>query len=166
MCIAGTCLLLEESIADEFLALLNSSANRQPGHPLYSATTMGTLIDAPTPTRSIALFGKAKAKGNCCWMVVTLSWLPPLARPSFGCRPEVASLSREEIFGPVPVVTRFTSEDQGATACQRQPVRPWRGGMDGDLSRAHRMKFLPPKAGSVFVKTTTTAIYHRAVWRL
>lgn len=47
VCIAGTRLLLEESIADEFLALLKQQAqNWQPGHPLDPATTMGTLIDS------------------------------------------------------------------------------------------------------------------------
>ncbi len=62
-----------------------------------------------------------------------------------------ASLSREEIFGPVLVVTRFTSEERGATACQRQPVRPRRGSMDArPLPRAHRMS-RRLKVGSVFV---------------
>lgn len=46
VCIAGTRLLLEESIADEFIALLKEQAkNWQPGNPLDPETTMGTLID-------------------------------------------------------------------------------------------------------------------------
>ncbi|XNM48839.1 aldehyde dehydrogenase family protein [Escherichia coli] len=61
--------------------LKQQAQNWQPGHPLIR-NHHGTLMTAPTPTRSIALFGKAKAKGNCCWMVVTLSSLPPSARPS------------------------------------------------------------------------------------
>ncbi len=83
VCIAGTRLLLEESIADEFLALLKQQAqNWQPGHPLDPATTMGTLIDCAHADSVHSFIRKEKAKGNCCWMVVTLSWLPPSARPS------------------------------------------------------------------------------------
>ncbi|MGX8842152.1 aldehyde dehydrogenase family protein, partial [Klebsiella quasipneumoniae] len=46
VCIAGTRLLLEESIADEFLAQLKAEAQHwQPGNPLDPDTTMGLLID-------------------------------------------------------------------------------------------------------------------------
>ena len=45
-------------------------------------------------------------------MAVTPGWLPPSARPSLWMWDPNASLSREEIFGPVLVVTRFTSEEQ------------------------------------------------------
>ncbi len=72
---------------------------------------MGTLIDCAHADSVIALFGKAKAKGNCCWMVVTLAGCRHRPDHLCGCRPECV-LSREEIFGPVLVVTRFTSEEQ------------------------------------------------------
>ena len=46
VCIAGTRLLLEESIADRFLDLLKELAKGwQPGNPLDPNTTMGMLID-------------------------------------------------------------------------------------------------------------------------
>ena len=46
VCIAGTRLLLEESIADRFLDLLKEQAKGwQPGNPLDPNTTMGMLID-------------------------------------------------------------------------------------------------------------------------
>ncbi|MDX6799561.1 aldehyde dehydrogenase family protein, partial [Klebsiella pneumoniae] len=45
VCIAGTRLLLEESIDDEFLERLKAEAQHwQPGHPLDPDTTMGMLI--------------------------------------------------------------------------------------------------------------------------
>lgn len=83
MCIAGTRLLLEESIADEFLDLLKQQAqNWQPGHPLDPATTMGTLIDCAHADSVHSFIREGESKGNCCWMAVTPSWLPPSARRS------------------------------------------------------------------------------------
>ena len=47
VCIAGTRLLLEDSIADDFLARLKAQARHwQPGDPLDPDSTMGMLIDA------------------------------------------------------------------------------------------------------------------------
>ncbi len=72
---------------------------------------MGTLIDCAHADSVHSFIREAKAKGNCCWMVVTLSWLPPRPDHLCGCRPECVLKPRRD-FGPVLVVTRFTSEDQ------------------------------------------------------
>ncbi len=131
MCIAGTRLLLEESIADEFLALLKQQAqNWQPGHPLDPATTMGTLIDCAHADSVHSFIREGESKGQLLLDGRNAELAAAIGPTIFVDVDPNASLSREEIFGPVLVVTRFTSEDQGATACQRQPVRPWRGGMD------------------------------------
>ncbi|WP_117122831.1 aldehyde dehydrogenase family protein, partial [Klebsiella variicola] len=65
VCIAGTRLLLEESIADEFLALLKQQAqNWQPGHPLDPATTMGTLIDCAHADSVHSFIREGESKGQ------------------------------------------------------------------------------------------------------
>ncbi|MGS0066595.1 aldehyde dehydrogenase family protein, partial [Escherichia coli] len=65
VCIAGTRLLLEESIADEFLALLKQQAqNWQPGHPLDPATTMGTLIDSAHADSVHSFIREGEGKGQ------------------------------------------------------------------------------------------------------
>ncbi|EET6384816.1 aldehyde dehydrogenase family protein [Escherichia coli] len=65
VCIAGTRLLLEESIADEFLALLKQQAqNWQPGHPLDPATTMGTLIDCAHADSVHSFIQEGESKGQ------------------------------------------------------------------------------------------------------
>ncbi|VEC57498.1 Gamma-glutamyl-aminobutyraldehyde dehydrogenase [Klebsiella aerogenes] len=82
VCIAGTRLLLEESIADEFLARLKDEAQHwQPGNPLDPDTTMGMLIDNTHATTCIALFAAAKAKAPCSSTDGKTRGLPPLARP-------------------------------------------------------------------------------------
>jgi gamma-glutamyl-gamma-aminobutyraldehyde dehydrogenase len=45
VCIAGTRLLLEESIADAFWTAERAGKHWQPGNPLDPNTTMGMLID-------------------------------------------------------------------------------------------------------------------------
>lgn len=67
VCIAGTRLLVEESIADEFLARLQEQASLwQPGNPLDPDTTMGMLIDN-THADSVHSFIRAgESKALCC----------------------------------------------------------------------------------------------------
>ncbi len=82
VCIAGTRLLLEESIADEFLARLKAEAQHwQPGNPLDPDTTMGMLIDNTHADNVHSLFAAAKAKAPCSSTDGKTRGLPPLARP-------------------------------------------------------------------------------------
>lgn len=75
--------MLEESIADEFLALLKQQAqNWQPGHPLDPATTMGTLIDCAHADSVHSFIREGESKGQLLLITVTPGWLPPSARPS------------------------------------------------------------------------------------
>ncbi|EFA6171424.1 aldehyde dehydrogenase PuuC, partial [Escherichia coli] len=113
VCIAGTRLLLEESIADEFLALLKQQAqNWQPGHPLDPATTMGTLIDCAHADSVHSFIREGESKGQLLLDGRNAELAAAIGPTIFVDVDPNASLSREEIFGPVLVVTRFTSEDQ------------------------------------------------------
>ncbi len=65
VCIAGMRPSPEESIADEFLALLKQQAqNWQPGHPLDPATTMGTLIDCAHADSVHSFIREGESKGQ------------------------------------------------------------------------------------------------------
>ncbi|HAW5472901.1 TPA: aldehyde dehydrogenase PuuC [Escherichia coli] len=113
VCIAGTRLLLEESIADEFLALLKQQAqNWQPGHPLDPATTMGTLIDCAHADSVHSFIREGESKGQLLLDGRNAGLAAAIGPTIFVDVDPNASLSREEIFGPVLVVTRFTSEEQ------------------------------------------------------
>ena len=151
MCIAGTRLLLEESIADEFLALLKQQAqNWQPGHPLDPATTMGTLIDCAHADSVHSFIREGESKGQLLLDGRNAGLAAAIGPTIFVDVDPNASLSREEIFGPVLVVTRFTSEEQALQLANDSQYGLGAAVWTRDLSRAHRMS-RRLKAGSVFV---------------
>ncbi|MCV8295644.1 aldehyde dehydrogenase PuuC [Escherichia coli] len=151
VCIAGTRLLLEESIADEFLALLKQQAqNWQPGHPLDPATTMGTLIDSAHADSVHTFIREGEGKGQLLLDGRNAGLAAAIGPTIFVDVDPNASLSREEIFGPVLVVTRFTSEDQALQLANDSQYGLGAAVWTRDLSRAHRMS-RRLKAGSVFV---------------
>ena len=151
VCIAGTRLLLEESIADEFLALLKQQAqNWQPGHPLDPATTMGTLIDCAHADSVHSFIREGESKGQLLLDGRNAELAAAIGPTIFVDVDPNASLSREEIFGPVLVVTRFKSEDQALQLANDSQYGLGAAVWTRDLSRAHRMS-RRLKAGSVFV---------------
>jgi gamma-glutamyl-gamma-aminobutyraldehyde dehydrogenase len=82
VCIAGTRLLLEESIADEFLARLKTEAQHwQPGNPLDPDTTMGMLIDNTHADNVHSFIRGGESKARCSSTDGKIRGLPPSARP-------------------------------------------------------------------------------------
>jgi len=151
VCIAGTRLLLEESIADRFLDLLKEQAKGwQPGNPLDPNTTMGMLIDN-SHADSVHSFIRAGEAHSTLLLDGRKNPWPAAVGPTIFVDVDPASaLSQEEIFGPVLVVTRFKTEEQALAL-----ANPSRYGLGAavwtrDLSRAHRVS-RRLKAGSVFV---------------
>lgn len=149
VCIAGTRLLLEESIADRFLDLLKEQAKGwQPGNPLDPNTAMGMLIDN-SHADSVHSFIRAGEAHSTLLLDGRKNPWPAAVGPTIFVDVDPASaLSQEEIFGPVLVVTRFKTEEQALANDSRYGLGAavW----TRDLSRAHRIS-RRLKAGSVFV---------------
>ncbi|WP_459615399.1 aldehyde dehydrogenase family protein, partial [Enterobacter hormaechei] len=84
----------------------------QPGHPLDPATTMGTLTDSAHAASIHSFIRKGESKAQL-WLYGRTAGLAAAIGPTIFVDVDPnAPLSREEIFGPVLVVTRFTSEEQ------------------------------------------------------
>ena len=151
VCIAGTRLLLEESIADEFLARLKAEAQHwQPGNPLDPDTTMGMLIDN-THADNVHSFIRGGESQSTLFLDGRKNPWPAAVGPTIFVDVDPAStLSREEIFGPVLVVTRFKSEEEALKLANDSDYGLGAAVWTRDLSRAHRMS-RRLKAGSVFV---------------
>lgn len=151
VCIAGTRLLLEESIADRFLDLLKEQAKGwQPGNPLDPNTTMGMLIDN-SHADSIHSFIRAGEAHSTLLLDGRKNPWPAAVGPTIFVDADPASaLSQEEIFGPVLVVTRFKTEEQALALANDSRYGLGAAVWTRDLSRAHRVS-RRLKAGSVFV---------------
>lgn len=151
VCIAGTRLLLEESIAGRFLDLLKEQAKGwQPGNPLDPNTTMGMLIDN-SHADSVHSFIRAGEAHSTLLLDGRKNPWPAAVGPTIFVDVDPASaLSQEEIFGPVLVVTRFKTEEQALALANDSRYGLGAAVWTRDLSRAHRVSRCL-KAGSVFV---------------
>ena len=151
VCIAGTRLLLEESIADRFLDLLKEQAKGwQPGNPLDPNTTMGMLIDN-SHADSVHSFIRAGEAHSTLLLDGRKNPWPAAVGPTIFVDVDPASaLTQEEIFGPVLVVTRFKTEEQALALANDSRYGLGAAVWTRDLSRAHRVS-RRLKAGSVFV---------------
>jgi aldehyde dehydrogenase (NAD+) len=144
-CIAGSRLLLQEKIADEFLdGFLSLAASIRIGDPLDPNTEMGPLTSMMHRDRVLAyckvardeggkilLGGKAPAGAvyeRGCYVMPTIVRARPADR-----------VCQEEVFGPFVTVTTFKDEDE-VIAMANSTVYGLGGGLwTRDLSRAHRV---------------------------
>ena len=155
VCIAGTRLLVEESIKDEFLTILREQAQAfRPGNPLDPETVMGTLIDADHCEKVNEYIAAGLAEGANLYLDGRDhpqgehgSYLGPTIFTEVRNSMRIA---REEIFGPVLAVTTFTTEQEALTLANDSDYGLGAAIWTRDLSKAHRMS-RRLKAGSVFV---------------
>lgn len=151
VCIAGTRLLLEESIADEFIALLKKQAQQWlPGDPLDPSTTMGTLIDNAHADTVQGFIRDGEKQGTLVLDGRDGKHPAAIGPTIFIDTAPDARIARDEIFGPVLVVTRFRTESDALALANNSDYGLGAAVWTRDLSRAHRMS-RRLKAGSVFV---------------
>jgi phenylacetaldehyde dehydrogenase len=156
-CIAGARVYVEDAVYDEFVAKLADRAGQvRLGSGLDAATTMGPLVSAEQRDKVLSLIDSGVAEG---------------ARPVLGTgRVDEAGLGdgffvspviftdvtapmrvmREEIFGPVALVSRFSSEAEAVKAANDTAFGLASGVWTGDIKRGHRVA-AAIKAGVVWV---------------
>jgi acyl-CoA reductase-like NAD-dependent aldehyde dehydrogenase len=118
-CVAGSRLLVERKIADEFIAMvLGEMRKLRIGDPLDDDTEYGPLISEAHRTRVDAFVKDAIAGGA---ELLAGGAIPEHPRPGYYYLPTVLDRLRpdarvvcEEIFGPVLSVERFEDEEQAA----------------------------------------------------
>jgi acyl-CoA reductase-like NAD-dependent aldehyde dehydrogenase len=118
VCQAGSRLLLQESIKDEFLAKLTEVTAKRVklGDPLDAATTMGPVVSPPQLEKVLGYLEAGRAAGAQVLAGGARATTGALASGLFvqptifaGVVPEM-SVAREEIFGPVLSVLTFKDE--------------------------------------------------------
>lgn len=144
-CIAGSRLLLHESIADEFLdSFLRLVHHIRLGDPLDRATQMGPLTSAVHRDRVLSYLKVAADEGA----EVLAGGMPPddpALSAGFYLRPTVVradpghQICREEVFGPVVTVSTFADDDEAVAIANGTAYGLGAGLWTAEVSRAHRV---------------------------
>ncbi len=127
VCLAGTRLLVEESIADEFLERFHRHADAHVlGDPRDDETTVSPLIHRDHLARVEGFVERARANGDAIVRggrrpdIGGLFYEPTLVEP----RSNDTEIVQREVFGPVLTFQTFADEDEGDRARELDRLRP------------------------------------------
>jgi acyl-CoA reductase-like NAD-dependent aldehyde dehydrogenase len=164
-CIAGSRLLVQDSIHDELLDRLVAFAKTaRMGDPMSLETQVGPVTTRPQYDKILGCIAKAKAEGAACRLGGG-----PASRPECGegwfVEPTIfagvdntMTIAREEVFGPVLSVIRFRDEEEAVAIANDTPyglaAGVWTQSMRRALEMSKRLQ-----AGTVWVNTYRAVSY-------
>lgn len=157
VCVAGSRLLVEASVHDEFVtALCEEAAKLRVGDPLDLDNHLGAVNSEAQLSSNLNFIKKAveeqseiRMGGERVLAETGGSYLAPTVVT--GVQPD-HNLFRNEVFGPVLAVTPFETEDQAVTLANATDYGLAAGVWTSNLSRAHRV-VRGIRAGVVHVNT-------------
>ncbi|MBW6391629.1 aldehyde dehydrogenase [Billgrantia antri] len=153
VCIAGSRLLVENSIRDDFVErVLKAAETMQPGDPLDPASFMGAIVDEAQHRRILDYIRQGVEEGARLRSGGQAIDGPGLFIPPTvfdGVTPQM-TIGREEIFGPVLAVFGFDSEDEAIAMANDTPYGLAAGLWSQDIDRIMRVT-RRLQSGQVFV---------------
>ena len=144
VCVAGSRLLVERIIHDEFVAeLAKAAANMHVGDPLNLATQAGAVNNATQLAQNLAFVETAQAEGGTLYhggaRILEDTggyYMEPTIITDVA---ETHTIAQKEVFGPVLAVTPFDTEDEAIRLANSTNYGLAGGVWTSDLFRAHRM---------------------------
>ena len=157
VCVAGSRLLVQRSVHDEFVdRLQNIAASLRVGDPLDVTMDIGAVSSARQLSRNQSMLARAleqgarlRTGGQVIAPVPGGQYMSPAVLD--GVQPEM-EIARQEVFGPVLAVMPFDDEAHAVRLANGTEYGLAAGVWTGNLSRAHRM-VRAIKAGLVHVNT-------------
>ncbi|MNF88651.1 Betaine aldehyde dehydrogenase [compost metagenome] len=169
VCSAGSRLLVEASIHDHFVEALAARVRRiRLGNGLAADTQMGPVISAGQRDQVLGMVAAALEEGARLLAGGRSPqgagfergfWLEPTLLGEVRADMRIA---REEIFGPVITVERFTGEEQALQLANDTAFGLAAGIWTGDLGKAHRLA-RRLRAGTVWINDYNAA-FPQAPW--
>ena len=158
-CIAGSRLLVQDSIYDEVIEKLVALAKTaKMGDPMSSDTQIGPVTTRPQYEKVLSYIDIAKNEGAKLLMGGSAATRPEcgngwFVEPTiFGQVDNKMRIAQEEIFGPVLSIIRFKDEDEAVKIANDTKFGLGAGVWTSDISRAFRMAE-KIKSGTVWVNT-------------
>jgi aldehyde dehydrogenase (NAD+) len=164
-CIAGSRLLLQESVHDRFMEkLLALAKTAKMGNPMSMDTQVGPITTQPQYQKVLGYIDVAKKEG-----AQLLLGGGPASRPEcgegwfveptvFGGVKNSMRIAQEEVFGPVLSVIKFKDEDEAVAIANDVRFGLGAGVWTSDIGRAVRMSERI-QAGTVWVNTYRAVSY-------
>ncbi|TIR74308.1 MAG: aldehyde dehydrogenase family protein, partial [Mesorhizobium sp.] len=148
-CVAGSCLLIERTVRQEFLGRLKRKAEAiRIGDPQDPATEMGPLATLRQRDRIETIVAESLAAGDQRAPGAGFYYAPTIIDAGDSNLPCV----REELFGPVLSVLAFDTEAEALALANDTPFGLASGVFTSNLGKAHRMA-RDIRAGVVWVNT-------------
>jgi (Z)-2-((N-methylformamido)methylene)-5-hydroxybutyrolactone dehydrogenase len=154
-CMAGSRVLVQSKIHDEFVkALTQAAESLKVGDPMDPATQVGPLANRPNFDKVRGYFDVARTEGVSCATGGKVSDLGGyFVEPTIytGVRNDMR-IAREEIFGPVASIIRFDTEDEAISIANDTDYGLAGAVFTSDIARAHRVAHRV-RAGTIWINT-------------
>lgn len=164
-CIAGSRLLLQKSIHDEFVnRLVEMAREARIGDPMLAETHVGPVTTKPQFDKVLHYIEAAKREGAKC-VLGGGAYSPPNVQHSQFIAPTIftnvdnrMTIAQEEVFGPVLAIIPFDDEEDAISKANDIIYGLAAGVWTTDMGRAFRMSERL-QAGTVWINTYRAASY-------